>query len=554
MTDADGDKSNVTFEVWTTDSNGNAKDQVKLTDENSYGVLVSDFIPSGGTAEVTVPEGRLKQGVTYTFHTSAFDGALYETDWSPWAKFRISPYVTFPAPQSSSTIDPVAQTEQEIFRSDPGALAVRSADGGRSCSKPNAQGQKVCIEFHPASKDNAESLKSAQAAVSDLVEWCGGKPSGHDYMNRTDACLNDLGEATLIFTSGGDETKPPFGTATFKLQQQLKTYPNKGAGGSDFAEFDQQLFVTPTYIDPALLGVRLTWKPGVVCGACDSTLPTWKNYETGASEAAYWLPSDVYETQVASTTTKWLGTGKETIGLTWDMTGFVDVDLDLMANADFGSSGDELKVRCDDLVPGGSTPGCVLPYFTPVYTADTNLYPAAGAYYWLMQHRMTGIPGTGDAPLHYLGPDTAVKTDDGSTWTSDDSRKVVCPDSWTRHSMDTALGSPTCDEFAMASTHESGGFPGGANEVTSGDQCAQLYAAPSGSTFGIFADTREDKNGLSSQEKCGRATIPGDQNSGVFSKFPAPSWRMLDNDAFYLSNPGFEHCTSTAACAWKQVS
>ncbi|MFC4191045.1 MULTISPECIES: hypothetical protein [Streptomyces] len=119
MTDADGDKSNVTFEVWTTDSSGNAKDQVKLTDENSYGVLVSDFIPSGGTAEVTVPEGRLKQGVTYTFHTSAFDGTLYETDWSPWAKFRISPYVTFPAPQSSSTIDPVAQTEQEIFRSEP---------------------------------------------------------------------------------------------------------------------------------------------------------------------------------------------------------------------------------------------------------------------------------------------------------------------------------------------------------------------------------------------------------------------------------------------------
>ncbi|MFF3264325.1 hypothetical protein ACFYWO_34800 [Streptomyces sp. NPDC002932] len=105
----------------------------------------------------------------------------------------------------------------------------------------------------------------------------------------------------------------------------------------------------------------------------------------------------------------------------------------------------------------------------------------------------------------------------------------------------------------MASTHESGGFPGGANEVTSGDQCAQLYAAPSGSTFGIFADTREDKNGLSGQEKCGRVTIPGDQNSGVFRKFPAPSWWMLDNDAFYLSNPGFEHCTSTTACAWKQV-
>ena len=31
--------------------------------------------------------------------------------------------------------------------------------------------------------------------------------------------------------------------------------------------------------------------------------------------------------------------------------------------------------------------------------------------------------------------------------------------------------------------------------------------------------------------------------------------RYLENDAFYLSNPGFEHCTSaTATCAWKKIS
>ncbi|GAA3485750.1 hypothetical protein [Streptomyces yanii] len=33
FTDADGDKSNLTFEVWTTAAGGNPKTQVKLTDD-----------------------------------------------------------------------------------------------------------------------------------------------------------------------------------------------------------------------------------------------------------------------------------------------------------------------------------------------------------------------------------------------------------------------------------------------------------------------------------------------------------------------------------------
>ncbi|WP_353940127.1 hypothetical protein ABII15_00050 [Streptomyces sp. HUAS MG91] len=555
VSDADGDKSTETFEVWTTDANGKAKDKVKLVDDQ-YGVLVSPAVASGKTAEVTVPAGKLKPGVTYTFHTSAFDGHLYETEWSPWAKFRIAAYTTFPAPQASSSIDPVAESPQEIFRSDPGALAIRKS-GGKNCSKPDDQGRQVCLKFHPASQKSQKSLFSAKASVPDLVSWCSAKPSGHDYITRNDACLNDVGSAELIFTSGGDKDKPPFGMATFNFQQRLKAYPNKTAGGSDFAEFDQQLFVTPTSIDPQLLGVRLTWNAGTVCDHCTSTQVAWKDYLTGASAGGYWLDSEVDKTQVASTTTKWTGTGKETIDLTWNMTAAVDVDLDLSAKANFGTSGNELKVRCDDLSTGSQTPGCVLPYYTPTYTVDTNLYPAAGAYYWFMQHRMTGAPGTGDAPLHYLGPDTTKTNSKGDKWTRADSRAVVCPKTWTRHPLDAALGEPTCDEFSMASTHESGGYPDAGNkyQVADGNECAQLYAAPSGSSFGIFADTRTDKSGPSTAEKCGRATIPGTQNEQAFTDLPAPSWRMLDGDAFYLSNPGFEHCTSTSStCAWKKIS
>ncbi|WP_370419493.1 hypothetical protein AB8O64_14125 [Streptomyces sp. QH1-20] len=102
VTDPDGDKSNLTFEVWTTDPSGKPKSRVKLTDDNEYGVLVSSSVASGKTAQVGVPAGKLNDGTTYAFHTSAFDGTLYETDWSPWATFKIgTPAPAKPAKPSS---------------------------------------------------------------------------------------------------------------------------------------------------------------------------------------------------------------------------------------------------------------------------------------------------------------------------------------------------------------------------------------------------------------------------------------------------------------------
>ncbi|MCN9240702.1 hypothetical protein NGF19_07810 [Streptomyces sp. RY43-2] len=140
VTDADGNKSTLTFEVWTTNADGTPKAQVNVNDNNAYGVIVSEFVPSGGLAKVSVPYGKLKLGVTYTFHTSGFNGSLYETTWSPWANFKINPYVTFPAPQASSTIDPVAQKETEFSRSNPGASLARDADGTQNCPRSIRRG------------------------------------------------------------------------------------------------------------------------------------------------------------------------------------------------------------------------------------------------------------------------------------------------------------------------------------------------------------------------------------------------------------------------------
>ncbi|MER7050125.1 hypothetical protein [Streptomyces jumonjinensis] len=564
VTDADGDRSNLSFEAWTTDASGKPKTQVKLTDANPHGVLVSPFVASGQTAQVTVDYGKLKPGVLYTFRTSAFDGSLYETSWSPWANFKINPYATFPAPQASSTIDPMAQSVREVTRSDPGPVtAARKAKPKRTCSPADAQGRTLCIEVSPPSKQAKRTPPSSAPAV-ELVDWCVTKPHGKDYITRSEACLKSVGQATLIFLDT-DPTSPALGTATFDIEQSIKTYPNKGSSGSNFAEFDQQLILTPRHIDAALQGVTLKWNVGMACSSCVTSQTKWVDSLNKPSDAHWAYANDgrPYESSWGTVQTTWSGTGKETIDLGWSITATVDASSAATATADFGTSGKapvrELAPRCDDILKGAA-PGCALPFYRPVYTIDTNLYPAAGAYYWLMQEKMPGHPGSlkWDSFLRYLGPDTTVKHPvTGAPWTSNDSRGKVCPSSWTAHPSDADLGALSCDEYAMASTHESGGFPGGPNQVASGNECAQLYADRLGdgsSNFGLLADVRAAKGGPSWKEKCGRAAVPAKQNSEAFKNLNPATLRLLDSDGFFVSNPGFEHCANAnTTCAWRKV-
>ncbi|MFD7004116.1 hypothetical protein ACFWA5_49845 [Streptomyces mirabilis] len=175
VTDADGDTANLTFQVYTTNADGTPKAQVDLDGSGQYGVLVSPYVASGGTAKVTVPYGILKPGVLYKFRTSAFDGSLYETSWSPWADFCIEPYVKFPAPQTSSTIDKTAQEIDEFTRTDPGpALPTFTANGAvkreatreRTCGKQDAQGRKLCIELSPSQRGVGGACEEARRGAA----------------------------------------------------------------------------------------------------------------------------------------------------------------------------------------------------------------------------------------------------------------------------------------------------------------------------------------------------------------------------------------------------
>ncbi|WP_328884170.1 hypothetical protein [Streptomyces sp. NBC_00299] len=602
VTDADGDKSNLTFQVWTTNADGTPKAEVDLDGTGEYDVLVSSYVVSGGTAKVTVPYGLLKPGVLYKFRTSAYDGSLYETTWSPYADFRIDPYMKFPAAQTSSTIDSDNQEIAEVTRTDPGpALPTFTASGAvkrearqeRTCGKQDAEGRQLCIELSPPTKKSkarankraeavrkAEEAKARKAGMSpaeaaaaarvapavELVDWCWDKPVGKDYMNRTDACLKNIGSATLIFIDPGRDVT--IGTAEFDFEQRIKAYPNKGASGSNFAEFDQAIAIMPVSIDQALEGVTLKWNAGTTCQSCVTSNVKWTDGQNNnAGSTAYWDvdgTSPPYGDRWGRVTTQWNGSGKEIIDLGWSVTATVDASDAATDTANFGTSGidgvRELAPRCDDYLKS-SAPGCVLPYFKTTWTVDTNKFPAAGAYYWYMQQVMPDHAGSKrwDSLMHYLGPDTTVKNSAGSPWTRDDSRKVICgaSSSWSVHPSDASVGSVDCDEYALASTHESGGYPKSVNLVSSGTKCAQFFTDKMGdgsANFGLLADTRTATNGPSGTERCGRAAISSTQNQKAFSGFPAPEWRTLDGDGFFVTLPGYEHCTSTTTtCTWRKI-
>lgn len=96
--------------------------------------------------------------------------------------------------------------------------------------------------------------------------------------------------------------------------------------------------------------------------------------------------------------------------------------------------------------------------------------------------------------------------------------------------------------------------------MSTGDECAQFYSTPINSTTWTLRD--DDRYGIPNwSEKCGRASIPLDQNTGALAPFGRTGgfvWynRMLAGDAFWVSTPGFDHCTAaeTTCVMQKTVS
>ncbi|WP_242882683.1 hypothetical protein [Actinomadura litoris] len=555
VTDADGDKANLTFEVWTTDAAGKPKEQVKLTDDNQYGVLVSDYVDSGKTAEVAVDSGKLKPGVTYVFRTSAYDGSLYETSWSPWAKFKIRDRavdIKLPEPdRDASTLD---QDQFQLPQEIPQPVMVpadvpprpkagtRRLDGreGWNCGEINvATGIQPCSRIVPdGGKKARKAIARAEAATRlGSVEWCRGMVKAH--IKRLEACISTFTyEYEGIIIRDGKPTGEII-NASWAINQQYEL-------SNSTSQIFEELTLFPVEpIDPRFGSVTLN-----VDFFCRIDCTTHVN-TTHWDSPLEWIPGDVHF-------------AKGTIMRSWNDSDqpqhvdYLDFSTKITGYAKLANPAasqwetTDAQVRCDTV--SQTSAGCTFHKYVPTWTFNTKKFPAAAAHAWLVQAKLPNHPGSKQhgKPMFFL-PVVNSQNHDPS-----ENRKVICPQGWAKkygHPETTLLTDTdlrSCDEFAFAASYNSGGMPaakGGLNPVISGDQCLQSYSKRvKQGEWHLYDDER--KPAPTFAEVCGRSAMSNWVNTQSMQAFPATfsqKYRLLDRDPYWINTPGFEDCNAAAA-------
>ncbi|MBF4135782.1 MULTISPECIES: hypothetical protein [Streptomyces] len=558
VSDADGDKANLTFEVWTTNADGSPKAKVEIKDR-PYGVLVSDYVASGKTAEVEIPHGNLKPGVTYTFHTSAYDGSLYETDWSPWAKFKIRDRavdIKVPEPDKGAPTLNQDDHQQPQKIAQPTMAAVdptqppmgRSAADGWNCGELNEEtGIQPCSRLVPDdSKKTRDALTkgtgSAKAALPHLVDWCPNLMDSH--IKRYEACIGSfLFEYEGIVVKDGKPTGEVL-NSSWALGQEVKLSRNT-------ASFDQQLILVPVAVDAKFLSVTLNVEfDCLLADRCTTGQQGWDG-------ALVWSGADPFtHSAVGTSSHTWTGTSADTLDLSTKITAYSPV-----ANpAATRWHATDAEIRCDKIAT--TKPGCAFHKYIPTWVMNFDKTPVAVAHAWLIQSKLPTHPGSKahNKPMFFL----PVAAKNGPGHDPQKNRDVICPDStngsWaSQHGHpDTttvpeisASDKPSCDEFAYASTYNSGGMPanlGGLNPVSSGDACVQTYATRvKQGEWHLYDDER--LAGPTWNEVCGRSAMSGWINStsmgGAFSSGFSAKYRLLDQDPYWVSFPQFGHCDAS---------
>lgn len=556
VTDADGDKANLTFEVYSLDANGNPKTQVKIGD-NEFGVLVSDYVPSGQTAEVKVAYDKLKPGVTYAFHTSAYDGSLYETEWSPWAKFKIrnrSVDIKLPEPNKDAPTlnqdghqEPQKIAQPTLAAVDPTVppLGHRASDGW-SCGELNEKtGIQPCSRLVP---DNSKKTRDALTqgtngtrALPHLVDWCANLVDSH--IKRYEACIGSFNyEYEGVVVKDGRPTGEIL-NATWAVGQEVKL-----SGTS--ATFTQQLVLVPVSIDAKFGSVTLNVEfDCLLADRCSGGPQSWDG-------ALVWTGADPFShSAVGKIDHTWnAANNSDTLDLSTKITAYSPV-----ANpAATRWQAADAQIRCDKI--SSTTPGCTFHKYIPTWVMNFNKVPAAVAHAWLIQSKLPNHPGSKahKKPMFFLP--TAAKN--AHNRDPNDNRKVICPDGWAARyghpgaTVVTDISSTdkaSCDEFAYASSYNSGGMPksmGGMNEVTSGDKCVQTYATRvKQGEWHLYDDER--KAAPTWSEVCGRSAMSGWINStsmgGAFSSGFSGKYRLLDQDPYWVDFPQFGHCDASKA-------
>ncbi|MFJ8313530.1 MULTISPECIES: hypothetical protein [unclassified Streptomyces] len=562
VTDPDGDDVDLTFDVWTLKPDGSPKAHIDTTNKNTYGTPVSGYVKSGTKASVTIDFGYLTPGTTYAFRTSAYDGAHYEREWSPWAKFTITLPVdlTLPNPNAASpnpdqTVQPYTNTLAPASPWKTPAPQSRNRSGvlgtsGTHCTT-SSDGVKVCGKAEPYNGHNftphrATGEQAKGAAKASLVSNCDpANPPQGLWTTRFEECSSFTMEWEASLNNA------PVGTVTALVVNERKLDQNSG-------NITERINVTNVDVPPTIPAFTLD-APKIDCepsGNCgDTNVGGWQagaawvpgDHHSVVSDASYlWGPTltgpNTTNPQVMKLGVAVALQGNPKIpGKTVQSTPAVFMDV---AGGDIEHGGAPDQIRCDNtkIVNKVPTIGCVFHNYVPTYTFNAAKYPQASSHAWLIQHKLANHPGSkADAkPLYFL-PDGDISGN----------RTVICPDKWAANNGDTsALNGPTdrpnCDEFAFNATYNSGGMPslaGGLNPVKSGDACVQTLAKKQDTAVHLF-----NIDGLvpTWKEVCGRSAISGQDNSGSMAGFGSfnASQRLLDRDPYWLNTNMRAACSS----------
>ncbi|WP_159393768.1 fibronectin type III domain-containing protein [Streptomyces sp. NRRL F-5755] len=403
VTDADGDAANLSFQVYTTDASGNPKTQIQLTNPDTgkpaaYGMVVADFVASGGTANVTIRYEDLKPNTTYAFRTSAYDGALYETQWSSWAKFHTrGRAVDIKLPEPNKNAPAVNQDDfqepqkipQPTMTSVPPAQPPTglSPQSDWDCGDINPKtGIQPCSRIVPGVSKSARQplAERARSGLPHLVDWC-EKYSSH--IKRYGACIAGFTyEYKGVVVKDGKPTGEIL-NASWAVGQEIKLSGNSGT-------FTQQLILVPVEVDPKFVSVTLDVQfDCLTADKCSNGPQTWD----GALE---WTGADpISHNAIGKINHTWTpADSDDLLDLSTTITAYSPV---ANASATRWQSG-SAQIRCDTIA--STTPGCAFYKYIPTWVMNFAKTPPAVAHAWLIQSKLPNHPGskTAKRPMFFL--------------------------------------------------------------------------------------------------------------------------------------------------------
>ncbi|TDD79623.1 hypothetical protein [Actinomadura rubrisoli] len=512
-----------------------------------------------------MPSGKLKLGVTYIFHTSAYDGSLYETSWSPWARFRFTrtldltlPNPNEAAPNPDQSAQPYTNTmaPPSPWKPAPSPNRAGSTPPGlfETHCTTSSGGVKVCskAELYNGRNFDLHRGTGARAATQrSLVSGCDlANPREGFWTTRLEEC------SAFVLTWDVKVNETPMGIVKALVVDERKL-------DRASANITERINVLDVSI-PTTGILSFTLKtPKVDCKPGNCSTPNvggWQGVATwipgapshsAATDVSYgWTPNSPSTQQVTKLGRQVSMDSKILIAGTTDEYSTPATFRDVVSgweNADLEKDGYVNQIRCDNtkIVNKVPTTGCVFHNYVPTYTFDAAKYPQASSHAWLIEHKLPNHPGSkaDNKPLYFL-PDSDLPGN----------RAVICPDGWAAANGDPSVLSGAtdklnCDEFAFNATYNSGGMPalaGGLNPVSSGSACVQTFATKQGDAVHLF-----NIDGLvpTWKEVCGRSAISGRHNSGSMAAFPAfnVNQRLLDRDPYWLNTNMSAKCVSDSA-------